>query len=110
MKYEDLSFPGWLLTKGLEKLIKYGMDTFILFADEVDMAFCDRNRIIAKAKLITQKPYNEIACPKNLISARWEWYTKNLGFKEDKARELLKRIDKSYENQFIPKEVKYLAN
>jgi len=102
MKYEDRSFPGWLLMKGLDKLIKYGMDTFTLFADEVGIPFTDRNRIIAKAKLITQKPYKEMACPKNLIGERWEYYTKELGYSDLVAREYLRRVDESCENQFIP--------
>jgi len=103
MKYEDLSVPIHLLHKGVDKLLSYGMPTFELFADEVGMGHCDRNRVIGKCRILApDKKLMELACPPKLKGERWNYYTKKLGYSDDHARDLLKRVDESYENQFIP--------
>ena len=50
MQYENFSLAPFYLNKGVNKLLKYGMDVFELYADEVNMSFCDRNRVIAKCR------------------------------------------------------------
>ena len=110
MKYENFKVPAYYLQKGVDKLVKYGMSTFGFYADEVGMSYCDRNRVIGKCKrAYGQTDLKELACPKNLIGERWTYYTKELKYTDEKAREILKFIDSSYENQFVPSNIKRLA-
>ena len=103
MKYEDITKPAFLLNKGVDKLLKYGPDTFDLYADEVGLSYCDRNRVIAKAKFISpNKGFKEMACPDELVGERWNFYKYRMRYPEDKIRELIKTIDDFYKNQFIP--------
>ena len=110
MRYEDLERPAYLLNRGVEKLLKYGMPTFELYADEVRLSYCDRNRVIAKCKIL--KPdsgFKEIECPKNLRGERWNYYTKAMRYSDEAARDIISRIGKSFESQFVPIE-KNLGN
>ena len=104
MKYENLSTPVYLLHKGVDKLIQYGMSTFEVYADEADLGFCDRNRIIAKCKLVAPgKGFKELECPKSMHGARWFYYTKRLRYSDDAARDVIRRIDESCASQFTPR-------
>ena len=93
MKYENLEVEAYKLNIGVKKLLKYGMDTFELFADECDMSFCDRNRVIGKCNFAYGKKLKEMPCPKELLGERWIFYTK--GSTNEKAREMIARIDTS---------------
>ena len=104
MRYEDLERPAYLLNRGVEKLLKYGMPTFELYADEVGLSYCDRNRVIAKCKIL--KPngdFRELECPKNMHGKRWNYYTKAMRYSEDATRDLTRRIDQSFKSQFRPR-------
>jgi hypothetical protein len=110
MNYENLRVEVYKLQIGVDKLLKYGMDTFEIYADEINMSFCDRNRVISKCIIAYgKKELNELPCPKNLIGERWEYYTKTMRHTPEKARELLKRIDISYNAPFIPSDVSRLV-
>jgi len=90
----DNNLSTYYLNKGVDKLIKYGFDTFELFADECGMSFCDRNRVIAKCRIITgDQKYKEMPCPDDLKAARWEFYTKKMGYDNGKARDMLSKVD-----------------
>ena len=93
MRYENFSVEAYKLEVGVNKLLKYGMDTFEIYADEVGMSFCDRNRVIGKCNLAYGKKLKEMPCPKQLIGERWNFYTKRLGYTNEKAREIIARID-----------------
>ena len=105
MKYEDETpKPNFVLQKAVEKLNTYGMDILKMYADEVGLSFCDRNRCISKCKIVYGRTdLVEMACPDELKRDRWEHYTKIMRFSTRKAKRLLDLIDKSYENQFIPR-------
>jgi hypothetical protein len=93
MKYEDLNVDIYLLQVGFRKLLKYGMSTFITFCDEQGIAFSDRNRVIAKAKIAGGKSgLKELPCPSELKEDRWLYYNKI--YTRDKAARILKEIDK----------------
>ncbi|OEU68425.1 MAG: hypothetical protein BBJ57_02350 [Desulfobacterales bacterium PC51MH44] len=118
MKYENFKITTIELHRGVQKLVKYGMDTFEMYADEIDMSYCDRNRVIAKCiKAYGKTELKEIPCLKNVIGERWEYYTydkaeprkKTMHYKTEKARELLKRIDASYNSPFVPGDITSLA-
>jgi len=95
MKYEDISKDLFLLQKGTEKLLKYGMSTFLQYADEMDLSYCDRNRIIAKARLAYgQSGLREIPCPPELLQDRMDYYSSIYGQK--KAMKILDEVDKTY--------------
>jgi len=104
MKYENLSITVFVLQKAVEKLNLYGMDIFEMFCNENDISYCDRNRCIAKAKFAYGKTnLKEMPCPDNMKQERLRWYKTEYGYSEKKALELLKKIDASYEDQFIPR-------
>jgi len=110
MKYESET-NRYILDKAVDKLNHFGMDIFEMFCNENNIAFCDRNRCIAKCKIAYGKEnITELSLPDNLKQERWEWYTIKLRYHPKKAKELLEKIDRSYEKQFIPKvNVKTLA-
>jgi len=103
MIYEDHANemkPLYLLQTALGKLLKYGIDTFDYYCDEVDLSYCDRNRVLGKARLAYRKDeYLERPCPKELLDQRWKFYTKTCGYSNEKARRMLAEIDKLYESQ-----------
>ena len=105
MEYESEKAPSnYVLSKAVDKLDKYGQDVFDMYCDENDISFCDRNRCIAKCKMINNRDdLQEMACPDQLRGARWDHYTKVLGYHPKKARELLYAIDSSYGDQFTPR-------
>jgi len=95
VKYENFEVKAYELQKGVKKLIKYGMDTFDLYADEINMSYCDRNRVIGKCKISYGKDLKEMPCPKELIGERWNFYTKTMGYSNEKAREIINRVGAS---------------
>lgn len=105
MKYEtEIPIPTYILNKGVHKLLQYGMDVFEMFADEAGLSFCDRNRVISKCRLAYGRlDLREVPCPDSLKSDRWNFYTRHLNYSQDKARELIKRTDKSYQTPFVPR-------
>ena len=105
MKYESVEkHSNFILQRAVDKLQHYGMDVFEMFANEVDMSFCDRNRCISKCKIsFGRSDLLEMACPDELKRERWDHYTRTMKYSTNKARKLLDLIDKSYENQFIPR-------
>lgn len=100
MRYDDVQTPTYLLSRGVEKLLKYGMATFTQYSDEANISFCDRNRIIAKCRTVGKEGLKELPCPPELKQERWEHYTKRLKYSDDKARELLRQIDEFYKSEF----------
>ena len=118
MKYENFKVKAYELQAGVNKLLKYGMPTFELYADEIDMSYCDRNRVIGKCiRAYGKTELKELECPKNLIGERWEYYTrdredrhkKTMRYTPEKAKQLLKIIDNSYKSPFIPGDITRLA-
>ena len=104
MKYENFKVHVFILQRAVDKLNTYGMDIFEMFCNENDISFCDRNRCIAKCKIAYGRDdLKEMPCPDNMKQERLRWYTKEYGFSEKKAMELFKKIDASYEKQFIPR-------
>jgi hypothetical protein len=103
MKYENGQIPNFVLNKAVNKLNTYGYEVFEMFANEVDMSFCDRNRCIAKCKIsYGRSDLREMACPDELKRDRWDYYLKVLKYPTKKAKKLLDLIDKSYGDQFVP--------
>lgn len=104
MKYENLDVKTYQMAKGVEKLNRYGFDVFEMYAKENDFSFCDRNRVIAKCKMVHGRTdLKEMSCPDKLKGARWDYYTKTLKYSQDEARIIIGRIDDSYQKQFLPK-------
>jgi hypothetical protein len=104
MKYENFEVGVNKLQKGVDKLLTYGMDTLELYSNEVDISFCDRNRIISKCIVAYgKKELNELPCPKNLIGERWKFFTKTMGYTDKKAREVIGRADLSFNSADINK-------
>jgi len=104
MRYENFEVEAYKLQIGVSKLMKYGMDIFELYADEVGMSYCDRNRVIGKCKISHGKTeLKEMPCPKQLVGERWEFYTKVMGYSNEKTRETIKRVDASFLNEFSGK-------
>ena len=102
MKYESET-NRYILDKAVDKLNHFGMDIFEMFCNENDIAFCDRNRCIAKCKVAYGKTnVMEMSLPDSMKQERWEWYTIKLRYHPKKAKDLLDRIDESYKNQFTP--------
>ena len=102
MIYEDLATGMHILHKGVQKLLQYGMSTFEIFADESHISFCDRNRIIAKCRLVApDKQLRELPCPRDLVGSRWNCYNK-MGYSEAESRDMIKRSDDYFKDQFIP--------
>jgi len=104
MKFENENVNTSQLNKATFKLLKYGEEVFDLYCDEINMSYCDRNRVIAKAKLqAPNRGFKERPLPRNLKGERWEYYTKVMGYTEARARQLLKEIDAALtrEDQFI---------
>jgi hypothetical protein len=100
MKYENFNIGVSQLYAGVEKLLKYGMSTFKSYADEINMSFCDRNRVISKCIVAHgKKELNEMVCPKNLIGERWNFFTKTMGYSNEKAREVSARLDSSFKSR-----------
>ena len=105
MIYESTEKVGnFILQKAVDKLQHYGMDVLKMYADEVGLSFCDRNRCIAKCKMAYgRQDLSEMACPDELIQVRWAYYTKTMRYTPKKAKKILKIIDDSYNKQFIPR-------
>jgi hypothetical protein len=104
MKYENFEVGVYDLQRGVDKLLTYGMDTLELFSDENDISFCDRNRIISKCIVAHgKKELSELPCPKNLIGERWKFFTKTMGYTNEKAREIIARTDLSFNSADISK-------
>ena len=104
MNYEsDQPVAAYFLNKALLKLENYGMDVFEMYANEIDLSFCDRNRVIAKLRFLGRNDLKEIQCPDKLKQARWLWYTKKLRYSDKHASRLISIIDNSYIAQFVPK-------
>jgi len=104
MEYESTTpVSNWLLQTAVDKLNKYGMGTFKLYAEENDLSYCDRNRCIAKCKMAYGKEdLKELKCPDRLKEDRWKFYTETLRMHPNNASELLHRIEQSHMDQFIP--------
>jgi hypothetical protein len=110
MKYENFGVKVSELQAGVYKLLKYGMDTFELYADEIGMSFCDRNRVISKGIVAHgKKELRELPCPKQLIGERWNFYTKTMGYSNEKSREAIKRIDNLCNSPFFTPDVSRLV-
>lgn len=104
MKYENLDTQVYLLQKAVDKLNTYGMDVFEMFCNENDISYCDRNRCIAKCKFsYNRTDLKEIGCPGDLKQERLMHYKRKYKYGDKQAIELLKKVDTSYENQFIPR-------
>ena len=93
MKYEDSGYPLYYLKQALSKLDRYGMETFQLYCDEVNMSFCDRNRVIAKCNLVNGTKHRETSRPDDLKNERFRIYTKVFKYPEDWTLNHLKRLD-----------------
>lgn len=95
MKYEsDGKVPNYILLKAVDKLNLYGTNIFEMYCNENNISFCDRNRCIAKCRILYQRAdLKEMLCPDNLIQDRWEFYTKQLGYSTEKAKKMLAQID-----------------
>ena len=107
--YEDLETPVFLLQKGVEKLLKYGMPTFLNYAKEAGLSFCDINRVISKVRMAHKVEIKEIPCPTELYSKRWDYYTKVFGYSDSVAREKIKAIDSMFTNERRFPDVKRLV-
>ena len=93
IKYEDFTTPIYYLQKGLDKLEKYGMPTFLQYSREVELSFCDINRVIRKAILRGKAELKEIPCPPELRQKRLDCYTKSFRYSDNKAMELIKELE-----------------
>ena len=97
MKYENFKVLAFELQNGLHKLLKYGIDTFELYADEIDMSYCDRNRVISKARMAYGKiDLKEIPCPPEMRQSRWDCYSNMFKYDRNKGLDLIKGIDSAY--------------
>ena len=104
MKYENFNTHVFILQRAVDKLNTYGMDIFEMFCNENDISYCDRNRCIAKCKIaFGRTDLKEMSCPDDMKNERLRWYKNEYRYSEKKAMELLKKIDSSYENQFVPR-------
>ena len=92
-QYDDQKFPQWYLQKALGKLKKYGMDTFLAYAEEIKMPFTDQNRVIAKCNVAYKTHHRQMSCPEQLRNERFRIYTKVYGYPKDKALEYINRLD-----------------
>jgi len=114
VRYEAFDVPVFVLQKGIEKLIKYGMETFLQYSKESGLSFCDINRIISKARIAYgKKGLREFACPAELRQERLYCYTKQYRYPKETALEIIKKIDSLYSGeQFIPdpRELNKLTN
>ena len=97
MNYEsDGRVPNSILIRAADKLHLYGQDIFDMFCNEHDISFADRNRAIAKCKVLYQRSdLREMPCPDNLIGQRWQFYTRQLKYSTEKATKMLALIDKA---------------
>jgi hypothetical protein len=50
-----------------------------------------------------KKELSELTCPKSLIGERWNYYTKTMGYSNEKAREVIARADLSFNSADINK-------
>ena len=92
MRYEDITKDLYLLQKGVEKIVKYGMATFTQYANEMGLSYCDRNRVIAKTRLAYGLTgLKEIPCPPELLQERLDYYVSIYG--RQKAISMLEAID-----------------
>ena len=105
MQYETMDRANnHYLSKAVETLNNFGTKIFDKFCHDHDVSFCDINRCIAKCKFLYKRDdLNEYQLPDRLKQARWHHYTVICRYEPNKAREMLRAIDESYENQFIPK-------
>lgn len=105
MQYETMSRANnHKLSKAVEILNQFGHAIFDKYCHENDFSYCDTNRCIAKCKfLYNRDDLHEYKIPDRLKQARWRHYVHICQYDTQKARELLRAIDESYENQFIPK-------
>ena len=87
------------MMKAVEILNRNGMDFFEMFANRKGISYCDRNRCITKCRVLYQREdLKEMPCPGDLLQARWEFYTKNMGYPVAKAKSMLAKIDASFES------------
>ena len=94
MRYEDITKDLYLLQRGVEKIVKYGMATFTQYANEMGLSYCDRNRIIAKARMAYGLTgLKEIPCPPELMQERLDYYVSIYG--NQKAISMLEEIDRA---------------
>lgn len=71
MKYDDQKYPVHYLYKGLDKLQKYGIKIFLQYCAEVDMPFCDQNRVLMKANVSYGTHYKQMECPPELKDEKY---------------------------------------
>jgi len=92
------------MTKAVDILNQFGKQIFDKFCYDHDFSFCDINRCIAKCKFLYRRDdLQEYKLPPRLTQDRWHHYTVICRYHPNKARQLLRAIDKSYDNQFVPK-------
>lgn len=92
------------MSKAVDILNGYGFKTFDNFCATHDFSFCDINRCIAKCKVLYNRgDLNERPLPDRMKQERWHFYINVFKYEPRKARELLKAIDLSYQNQFTPR-------
>jgi len=111
IKYEDIQTPVFLLDRGVQKLLKYGMATFMKYVTEAELSYCDINRCIGKVRVAYGKTeYNEIPCPPEMRQQRLDCYTKFYGYSLEKAQRIIKQVDEFYHgNQSIPCDLQKLS-
>jgi len=102
--YDSFAVPVFKLQAGVEKLVKYGMATFMQYAEESGLSYCDINRVISKARIAYGKTdLKEFPCPPELYQKRLNQYTKNYRFSVKEAQGIIKRMDSYYHGgQQIP--------
>ena len=95
--YENFATPVFKLQSGVEKLVKYGMATFIKYSEESGLSYCDINRVLSKARIAYEKTdIKEISCPSEMRQKRWSFYTNYYRYSAEKATQVIKEIDSIY--------------
>lgn len=104
MHYESRGpFNHKILQKAVDILNEFGMTIFENHCDKNEVSYCDRNRCIAKCKILYKRDdLMEIPIPDNLKMYRWNFYTQYCQYSTRRAGKLLKAVDASHENQFTP--------
>lgn len=97
MEYENFKIQVWQLEKAVNKLLKYGMQTFEMYADEIGISFFDRNLVIGKCRIAYGRTdLKEMECPPEMRQKRLDCYTRVYRYPEKKARQMIKEIDLLY--------------
>ena len=95
--YENFTISIFKMQSGADKLLKYGMATFMQYAEESGLSYCDINRIISTARISSgASDLKEIPCPPELRQRRFNHYTKNYRYTVKETQKIIKDLDSVY--------------